>query len=68
MGRGAGRALASGTHEDGERRIPSALELRPRVEPAGVLALQARMPNLINDTRRNSVVRFTLRVVYMSFR
>ena len=55
-------------YQDRECGVPSTFELFFGFPTVLVLALQARMPNLINDTRRNSVVRFTLRVVYMSFR
>ena len=48
------------THEDGESRVPAALELRLWVVPARVDALQARVPHLLDDARGDAVVRLSL--------
>ena len=56
---------AASTHEYGKGRVPPALELRARVEPTGVDALQARVTDLVNHARGDPVVRFALDVGYL---
>ncbi len=47
-------------HQDGECGVPAALKLRLRVEPSRILALEARVPNRMDDTGRNAVMSFAL--------
>ena len=48
-------------HQDRERGVPATFELRLRVEPSGILALETRVPDRVNNSSGNAVVSFALR-------
>ena len=49
------------SHQDRERGVPTTLELRLRVEPSGILALETRVPDCVNHSSGNAVKSFALR-------
>ena len=63
-----GAVTNTGTYKDAEGSVPPAFELRLRVEATGICALQAGMPDFLDDTGRYTVMRFPLCHTYVSLR